>query len=83
MSELLGGPGEVSALRAVVVKIGMLVVRGHPGTENEHVGLFHPTFLAFLRDRLDLRPAHQALVEAIATSSLNPESTQALVTVGV
>ncbi|MFL6076868.1 MAG: tetratricopeptide repeat protein [Mycobacteriales bacterium] len=64
-SEALGGPGDVTALRDVIVRLGMLVVRGRPGTENEHVGLFHPTFVAFLRDRLPLRSAHQAMVEAI------------------
>jgi hypothetical protein len=70
-SAKLGGPARPTQVRDVFAKLRGFVVRAAPGTEVEHVGVFHPTFAEYI-----LNPAtaafgitpedpHGALAEAI------------------
>jgi hypothetical protein len=65
----LGGPGEAARVRDVLVQLRGLVVRGGPGTPEEHVGVFHTTFAEYLRTDpeagIDEQAAHAALADAI------------------
>lgn len=66
----LGGPVEAARVRDVLVQLRGLVVRGAPGTSEEHVGVFHSTFAEYLRTGpevgIDTQAAHAALADAIA-----------------
>src|SRR5208337_4615164 len=68
----LGGPDRRPRLRDRLVDLRGLVVRARPGTDDEHVGLFHQTFADYLLDRasdpfgIDPQEPHRALAEAIA-----------------
>jgi hypothetical protein len=77
-SGLLGGPDQPARVRDVLVRLRGLVVRGNPGTPDEHIGTFHSTFAAYLcsgRDSaIDERAAHQALADAIRALRLSPAS---------
>jgi Tetratricopeptide repeat/AAA ATPase domain len=68
-SGLLGGPDQPARVRDVLVRLRGLVVRGNPGTSEEHIGTFHTTFADYLRGdqdfAIDERAAHQGLVDAI------------------
>jgi hypothetical protein len=72
-SELLGGPSRPFRVRDLLVDLRGLVVRLRPGTDEEHVGLFHPTFGVYLLDpgsgcfSVDPADSHQAIVCAINT----------------
>ena len=65
----LNGPGTLAQLRNLLVPLGGLVVRAHPGTEQEQVGLFHDTLITHLLSTrllaIDANRGHRALVEAI------------------
>jgi hypothetical protein len=65
----LGGPGEIARVRDVLAQLRGLVVRGGPGTPEEHVGVFHTTFAEYLRTDpeagIDEPAAHAALADAI------------------
>ncbi len=69
-SGLVGGPGEPAGVRDVLARLRGLVVRGKPGTPDEHVGVFHDTLATYLLNGQDFpvnaRAAHQALADAIA-----------------
>lgn len=67
---LLGFAGSASDVRSVLVQLGSLVVRADAGTIREHVGLFHPTYSAFLSGSrifrlIESRYRHRAIAEAI------------------
>jgi hypothetical protein len=68
-SHQLEGPVEPARVRDVLVQLRGLVVRGAPGTLEEHLGVFHITFAEFLRTDpevgIDERAAHTALADAI------------------
>ena len=68
-SSHLGGPEEPARVRDVLVQLRGLVVRGTPGTLQEHVGVFHTTFADYLLSDpdIDIDPptAHAALADAI------------------
>ena len=51
----LGGPDRPFRVRDRLVDLGGLVARGRPGTDDEHVGLFHQTLADWLFD-----PSHVA-----------------------
>jgi hypothetical protein len=72
----LSGPDEPARVRDVLVQLRGLVVRGAPGTPQEHVGAFHPTFAEYLQTDPDIgivaRAAHAALADAI--DALAPRS---------
>ena len=69
VSAQFGGPHEPARVRDVLVRLGRLVVRNHPGTDREVVGLFHPTLAEHLgrhaRQRVDVISAHRVLLEEI------------------
>lgn len=69
----LGGPGELARLHDVLQVLGWLVVRSHPGSAGEHVGLFHQTLVDHIRDepaaRVRVAGAHRALLDAIEASA--------------
>jgi hypothetical protein len=69
-SEKLGGPPRIGSVRDTLVRLRRLVVRGRPGTEEEQVGLFHPTLETYLSARgarysIDVRQGHGAIHQAI------------------
>jgi Caspase domain/Tetratricopeptide repeat len=69
-SEKLGGPPRIGSVRDTLVRLRRLVVRGRPGTEEEQVGLFHPTLETYLsapgaRYSIDVRQGHGAIHQAI------------------
>ncbi|MEV0297452.1 tetratricopeptide repeat protein [Nocardia sp. NPDC050710] len=68
----LGPPVSQPQLRDIVVDLGILVARGHPGQEDEQVGLAHSTFIeplvraaATAPEPTVLLDAHQVLVSAL------------------
>ncbi|MGV9720639.1 tetratricopeptide repeat protein [Nocardia beijingensis] len=69
----LGWPVALPRLRDVVVDLGVLVARGHPGQDNERVGLSHTAFTDPLREVVCARwptalfDAHSALTAAFDT----------------
>jgi hypothetical protein len=69
VSGRLGGPEEPARVRDVLVQLRGLVVRGAPGTPEEHVGVFHTTLADYLLTDpgvgIDGPVAHAALVDAI------------------
>jgi len=71
-SARLGGPNRPPRVRDRLVDLRGLVVRARPGTDDEHVGLFHQTFADYLLDPasdpfgIDPQEPHRALAEAIA-----------------
>jgi Tetratricopeptide repeat/NACHT domain len=71
-SKTLGGPSGTTRVRDVLVDLRGFVVRGKPGTDDEHVGVFHQTFAEYLLDPeagefgSEAREAHTAILEAIA-----------------
>ena len=71
-SARLGGPDRPARVRDRLVDLKGLVVRARPGTDDEHVGLFHQTFADYLLDTasepfgIDPQEPHRALAEAIA-----------------
>jgi hypothetical protein len=72
----LDGPEEPARVRDVLVQLRGLVVRGAPGTQEEHLGVFHTTFADLLSDPevgIDGPAAHAALANAI--EQLAPAST--------
>ena len=68
----LGGPDRPPRVRDRLVDLRGLVVRARPGTDDEHVGLFHQTLADYLLDPasdpfgIDPQEPHRALAEAIA-----------------
>ena len=69
-SEVLGGPGATAKVRDVLVDLRGLVTRLEPGTSNEHLSLFHPTFAEYLLDpenaySVARSQAHRAVLDAI------------------
>ena len=69
-SEKLGGPPRIGNVRDTLVGLRQLVVRGHPGTQDEQVGLFHATLHDYLsagraRYTVDVRQGHGAIHDAI------------------
>jgi hypothetical protein len=73
-SEHLGGPASAARVRDVLVALRGLVTRASAGTDDEHAGLFHQTFVDYVREHLSpqVRDAHLALVAGIG--SLVPAS---------
>src|SRR5271166_1353167 len=71
-SARLGGPDRPPRVRDRLVDLRGLVVRARPGTDDEHVGLFHQTLADYLLDPasdpfgIDPQEPHRALAEAIA-----------------
>ena len=71
-SARLDGPDRPSRVRDRLVDLRGLVVRARPGTDDEHVGLFHQTLADYLLDPasdpfgIDPQEPHRALAEAIA-----------------
>jgi len=69
VSTQFGGPAEPARVRDVLVRLSRLVVRNHPGTDREVVGLFHPTLAEHLgrhaRQRVDVISAHRVLLDEI------------------
>lgn len=69
----LGRPVTLPQLRDAVVDLGVLVARGHPGQDNERVGLSHAAFTNSLRQIVctqwptALLDAHTALATAFDT----------------
>ncbi|MGQ4615949.1 tetratricopeptide repeat protein [Nocardia sp. R7R-8] len=69
----LGWPVTLPRLRDVVVDLGVLVARGHPGQDNERIGLSHTAFTDSLRRIVCARrpsaliDAHSALAAAFDT----------------
>jgi tetratricopeptide (TPR) repeat protein len=69
-SSRLDGPGRATRVRDILVDLRGLVIRGSPGTDKEHVGLFHQTFAEYLLDPasafgIDAVEPHGALAEAL------------------
>jgi hypothetical protein len=70
-SARLGGPEQVSRLRDVLVDLRGFVVRAEPGSQDEHVGVFHQTFADYVLDPaagefgIEPEESHRALAEAI------------------
>ena len=68
----LGGPDRPPRVLDRLVDLRGLVVRARPGTDDEHVGLFHQTLADYLLDPasdpfgIDPQEPHRALAEAIA-----------------
>jgi hypothetical protein len=67
----LDGPRRPTSVRDILVDLRGLVVRSSPGTEDEHVGLFHQTLAEYLLDQatafgIETVEPHHALVEALA-----------------
>ena len=71
-SARLGGPDRPPRVRDRLVDLRGLVVRARPGTDDEHVGLFHQTLADYLLDPasdpfgIDPQEPHRALAESIA-----------------
>jgi phage tail protein X len=67
----LGGPDRPFRVRDRLVDLRGLIARDRPGTDDEHVGLFHQTFVDYLLDPdndtfgVDPQGPHRALAEAI------------------
>lgn len=67
----LGGPDRIFRIRDILVDLRGLVVRDRPGTEDEHIGLFHQTFAEYLLDNdsellaIGLADAHRAVLEGL------------------
>ncbi len=67
----LGGPDRPFRVRDRLVDLRGLVARDRPGTDEEHVGLFHQTLVEYLLDSnndafgIDPQKPSRALVEAI------------------
>ncbi|MGH8908212.1 MAG: tetratricopeptide repeat protein, partial [Egibacteraceae bacterium] len=80
-SGLLGGPDKPARVRDALVRLRGLVVRGNPGTPDEHAGVFHDTLAGYLLSGgdfdVDTRGAHQALADAIADLAPATEHTLA------
>jgi WD40 repeat protein len=70
-SARLGASDRVARIRDQLVRLRHLVIRAQPGTTDEHAGLAHPSFAAYLRGqappelRLDLKAGHAAMAAAI------------------
>ena len=69
-SEKLGGPSRTGTVRDTLVRLRQLVVRGRPGTQDEHAGLFHTTLKDYLsaghtQYAIDIRRGHGAIRKAI------------------
>src|SRR5271166_4509771 len=68
----LDGPDRLPRVRDRLVDLRGLVVRARPGTDDEHIGLFHQTFADYLLDPasdpfgIDPQEPHRALAESIA-----------------
>ena len=64
-----GGPREPPRVRDVLARLGRLIVRSQPGTDQEVVGLFHPTLAEHLaehaRSRVDIGSGRRVLLEEI------------------
>ena len=73
----LGGPPDLAGLRDVLAGFGGLVTRADPGTDREHVGLFHDTLVEHLRHRppgdISDEAAHEAIVDALYLAEVDPE----------
>lgn len=70
-SRHLGGPGSMTRVRDVLVDVRGMIVRGAPGTSDEHAGVFHQTLAEYLLDPqqafgMEPEEPHRALVDAIA-----------------
>ncbi len=65
----LGGPDAIGSLRDILLRLAAVVVRGRPGTADEHVGFGERAFADFLRRQPDFaeRSGHEALVAARST----------------
>jgi hypothetical protein len=66
----LGGPTNNSRVRDVLVDLRGLIVRANPGSEEEQVGVFHPSFAEHLllpgRDfSVEVMEGHTAIIKAI------------------
>jgi hypothetical protein len=74
----LGGPNARSRLYAVLgdQDLYSVLARASATAPDEHVGVFHATFVQALRERDDIAPSrgHQALLEAIEELAPLPES---------
>jgi hypothetical protein len=74
----LGGSSTRSRLYAVLGDRDLysVLARANATSPNEHVGVFHATFIQALREREDVVPSngHQALLEAIEELAPLPES---------
>ena len=68
-SQILGGPATPEAIYPVLAHQDLyrIIERSRPATADEHVGLFHPTAIDDLADRLSIpiKDAHSAIVDAI------------------
>ena len=70
-SEKLGGPFQTAKVRDILVGLRGYVVRGQPGTEAEHVGLFHQTFAEYFLNSatgefgIESKASRRALVSAL------------------
>jgi hypothetical protein len=70
-SGCLGGPDRPYQIRDTLVDLRGLVVRDRPGTDDEHVGLFHSTLAAYLLDPgsgpfgIDPYDPHRAVVDSL------------------
>jgi tetratricopeptide (TPR) repeat protein/energy-coupling factor transporter ATP-binding protein EcfA2 len=68
----LRGPDRLPRVRDRLVDLRGLVVRARPGTDDEHIGLFHQTLADYLLDPasdpfgIDPQEPHRALAQAIA-----------------
>ena len=69
VSAHFGGPADIPGVRAVLAQLGRLVVRYDPGTDDELVGLFHPTLTEHLgghaAQRVDVIGGHRVLLAEI------------------
>jgi hypothetical protein len=70
-SARLGGPARPYRVRDILVDLRGLVVRDRPGTDDEHVGLFHQTFAEYVLDPMvtfgiDAGEPHCALADALS-----------------
>ena len=71
-SQRLGGASKISAIRDSIVDLTGFINRQHPGTMEEHNGLFHTTFAEYLKDSekgifsIEISEAKDALIESIS-----------------
>jgi hypothetical protein len=75
--EALGRPTTPARVRDQLVRLRGLVVRTAAGTEGEHTGLFHQTFVEHVSEHVEVavRDAHRALltsIEALAPAAARP-----------
>jgi len=77
VTSALGGSSEVSRLRDTLALLtgsqASLVVRTHPGSADEHTGLFHETLTDYLRHAPSMtilvHAAHKALLAALVSAA--------------